>query len=119
MTKYYLWSAEESEDHDVIEEEEQVMNRLGQSIHDTSSIEIRGLRKTFQRNGRPYHAVKSPFFAIKKKSLFALLGPNGAGKTTTINMLTGMLDPTLGEALITTSKGLKSISNSADMAQIR
>lgn len=32
--------------------------------------------------------------------IFALLGHNGAGKTTTIQMMTGMLQPTNGEAYV-------------------
>lgn len=32
--------------------------------------------------------------------IFALLGHNGAGKTTTISMLTGLIQPTEGEAFI-------------------
>ena len=37
---------------------------------------------------------------LTQTQLFALLGPNGAGKTTTINMLTGFLPPTDGNALV-------------------
>ena len=37
---------------------------------------------------------------VNKGDILALLGHNGAGKTTTINMLTGMIHPTSGEAII-------------------
>lgn len=45
-------------------------------------------------------AVDNVSFKIKKGEIFGLLGPNGAGKTTTIRMLTGILEPTEGEAYI-------------------
>lgn len=45
-------------------------------------------------------AVKNVTFQIKKGEIFSLLGPNGAGKTTTISMLSGLLQPTGGEATI-------------------
>lgn len=43
--------------------------------------------------------------AIPRGSLVAYIGTNGAGKSTTIKMLTGLLEPTSGQVLIT--KGVK------------
>jgi len=37
---------------------------------------------------------------VYKNEIFTLLGHNGAGKTTAINMLTGMVQPTRGDAEI-------------------
>ncbi|MFC5807322.1 ABC transporter ATP-binding protein [Streptomyces heilongjiangensis] len=45
-------------------------------------------------------AVRDVDFRVGKGELLALLGPNGAGKSTTIKMLTGILTPTSGEALV-------------------
>ena len=45
-------------------------------------------------------AVDSLNLQIPKGTIFGFLGPNGAGKSTTVRMLTGLLKPTAGEALI-------------------
>ena len=45
-------------------------------------------------------AVNSISFSVKKGEIFGFLGPNGAGKTTTIKMLTTLLNPTKGSALV-------------------
>jgi ABC-2 type transport system ATP-binding protein len=45
-------------------------------------------------------AVDDLNLAIEEGELFALLGVNGAGKTTTIKMLSCLIKPTQGEALI-------------------
>ncbi|MEP6922016.1 MAG: ABC transporter ATP-binding protein [bacterium] len=45
-------------------------------------------------------AVRDVNLQISKGTIFGFLGPNGAGKSTTVSMLTGLLQPTSGEALI-------------------
>lgn len=47
-----------------------------------------------------FQAVKGVSFSMEEGEVFGLLGPNGAGKTTLISMLTGVLQPTSGEARI-------------------
>ncbi|MFF9780197.1 ATP-binding cassette domain-containing protein [Streptomyces sp. NPDC013978] len=80
-------------------------------------IEARGLSKVFRTTVRqpgfagalrslvsPRRvdkvAVRDVDFSVGRGELLALLGPNGAGKSTTIKMLTGILTPTSGEALV-------------------
>ena len=45
-------------------------------------------------------AVKGISFSMEPGEIFSLLGPNGAGKTTTIAMLSTLINPTSGDALI-------------------
>jgi ABC-2 type transport system ATP-binding protein len=45
-------------------------------------------------------AVGGVSFAVSPGEVFGLLGPNGAGKTTTIRVLTTLLSPTAGRALV-------------------
>jgi ABC-2 type transport system ATP-binding protein len=45
-------------------------------------------------------AVRGVSFAVSAGEVFGLLGPNGAGKTTTIRVLTTLLRPAEGRALV-------------------
>jgi len=45
-------------------------------------------------------AVDHVNFEVKKSEIFGFLGPNGAGKTTTIRILTGILKPDGGSAIV-------------------
>lgn len=60
------------------------------------AIEVRQLTRCFGA----FVAVDHIDFSIEPGEVVAFLGPNGAGKTTTIKMLTGLLRPTSGEALL-------------------
>jgi len=59
-------------------------------------IETHNLTKYFGTVG----AVQSLNLNVDKGEVFGLLGPNGAGKTTTIRMLTTLLAPSSGSALV-------------------
>lgn len=64
-------------------------------------VQVKDLAKEFKRqNGETFFAVKGVSFDIQAGEIFSLLGPNGAGKTTTISMISGLLAPTRGDALI-------------------
>jgi ABC-2 type transport system ATP-binding protein len=60
------------------------------------TIEMKDLTKTFGKK----EAVKGIDLTVPKGSFFGFLGPNGAGKTTTIRMVTGLLAPTHGDAVL-------------------
>ena len=59
-------------------------------------VSARGLRKVWSR-GVAVHGLDLDMCAGE---ITCLLGANGAGKTTTISMLTGLIPPTAGEAVI-------------------
>ena len=61
-----------------------------------NAIEVRGIVKTFGA----FTAVKGISFAVEEGEIFGLLGPNGAGKSTLIRMMTTLLPPTGGTAII-------------------
>jgi ABC-2 type transport system ATP-binding protein len=64
-------------------------------------VEARNLIKTYKRrDGSEVQAVKGVDLDIQKGEIFSLLGPNGAGKTTTISMISGLIEPTQGDARI-------------------
>lgn len=60
------------------------------------AIEAWGLTKRY----RQLVAVDHVNFAVSKGEIFGFLGPNGASKTTTVRMLTGVIRPDEGKALI-------------------
>ncbi|GLY64324.1 ATP-binding cassette domain-containing protein [Amycolatopsis taiwanensis] len=63
-------------------------------------IRARGLARTFTARGRTVEAVKGVDIDVTEGELVGFLGANGAGKTTTLRMLTTLLQPTAGEAIV-------------------
>jgi ABC-2 type transport system ATP-binding protein len=62
----------------------------------TPMIEVKSLSKTFGK----LQAVDNVSFNVMEGEIFGFLGPNGAGKSTTINMLTTLMKPTSGDAIV-------------------
>lgn len=64
-------------------------------------IQVNNLTKTYEdlRRGS-FTAVDHVSFAVKPGEIFGLLGPNGAGKTTVLRILSTVLKPTHGTAVV-------------------
>ena len=60
-------------------------------------IELNGVAKTFDGS---IHALQDVTFSVPTGSVCALLGHNGAGKTTAIKILSTLLRPTSGRAIV-------------------
>ncbi len=58
------------------------------------------LKDLFSRDYKIVKAVDNISMDIQQGEIVGYLGPNGAGKSTTIKMMTGVLEPTSGEILV-------------------
>lgn len=63
-----------------------------------SVLEVRGLSKKYPK--KDVLAADGVSFSVDEGEIFALIGPNGAGKTTTIRMISTLIQPTGGDALV-------------------
>src|ERR1700748_1211517 len=71
-------------------------NRMRRHMFDQIAIEASALRKSFGD-----HAVLDGIaLEVRRGSVFALLGPNGAGKTTMVRILSTLVAPDGGRALV-------------------
>lgn len=61
-----------------------------------NSIEVKELTKKFGS----FTAVDKISFNVEQGEILGFLGANGAGKSTAIRMMTGILEPTSGDALV-------------------
>ena len=60
------------------------------------AIDVRALTKRFG----DFTAVDGISFSVEEGEFFGMLGPNGAGKSTLIRMLTTLIEPSAGTALV-------------------
>ena len=63
-----------------------------------SVLEVRGLSKKYPK--KDVLAADGVSFSVDEGEIFALIGPNGAGKTTTIRMISTLIQPTGGDAVV-------------------
>lgn len=73
-------------------------------------LEVKGLKKTFKLSKKQQEiqktkekvkvAVDGLDFEAYEGEIFGLLGPNGAGKTTTLRMLSTLIKPDCGDAVL-------------------
>jgi ABC-2 type transport system ATP-binding protein len=70
--------------------------RVERALSGPITIDIRGLEKRFG----DLVALKPLTLQVEQGEIFAFLGSNGAGKTTAIRMLTTLLEPSGGTALV-------------------
>lgn len=61
-----------------------------------NAVEVEGLVKHFG----DVHALEGVTFTIEEGTVLGLLGPNGAGKTTAVRILTTLLRPDAGRAVV-------------------
>jgi len=66
----------------------------------TDAVLVENLRKSFRVKGGTVEAVRGIDLRVARGEIFGFLGPNGAGKTTTLRMLTTLLPPDGGRALV-------------------
>ena len=61
---------------------------------------LSALKSVVRRRTEAVEAVKGISFDVGPGEIVGFLGPNGAGKTTTLKMLSGLLNPSAGEARV-------------------
>ena len=62
-------------------------------------LEVKNLKKTFQRNGQSFPAVDDISFFVKPGECLGLVGESGCGKSTTANLVLRLLEADEGEIL--------------------
>ncbi|MBN2542426.1 ATP-binding cassette domain-containing protein [bacterium] len=64
-------------------------------------VKVENLQKIFYpASGEVVRAVDGIDFEVNEGEIYGLLGPNGAGKTTTLRMISTVLEPTAGTAIV-------------------
>lgn len=60
-------------------------------------LNVRNLRKDYQRGQQTFAAVNNVSFSMQSGDFNCIMGKSGSGKTTLLNMIAGLLTPTQGK----------------------
>jgi ABC-2 type transport system ATP-binding protein len=84
--------------HDLFLQDRRLLasDEIGTRPSEDNAIIVKGLKKSFKK----VTVLEGIDFSVRRGTVMALLGPNGAGKTTTIRILSTLLLPDGGQALI-------------------
>jgi ABC-2 type transport system ATP-binding protein len=63
-------------------------------------VQVKDLHYTYRRGGKNTNALNGLSLEVAPGEIFGVLGPNGAGKTTLVRVLTTILRPSAGRAII-------------------
>ena len=66
------------------------------AVSELAVLELKAVSKRY----RSIPAVENVSFTLQPGEVLGYLGPNGSGKSTTVKMMTGLLQPTSGDATI-------------------
>lgn len=56
--------------------------------------------KNLHKSYEGFVAVEDSSFSVSKGEVLGIVGPNGAGKTTTLKMISGLIEPTTGDVVV-------------------
>lgn len=63
-------------------------------------VEVKGLYKSFQNNGKIMNVLDNISFEVDEGQFVCLLGPSGCGKTTTLTIIAGFQEPDFGNVIV-------------------
>ena len=75
-------------------------------------LKTKSLSKSFARGKNSFFAVKDVDFSISASDFVFIVGRSGSGKTTFLNLISGILDPTQGQAFFE-DEDISSMSDTA------
>lgn len=73
---------------------------LSHSSTEHPKMEVRGLFKTFQVQGKPLVVLQNINFQLHAREFVCLVGTSGCGKSTLLNIVAGLASPTAGQILV-------------------